>query len=219
MSEKQRYATIGTWIKVFRDEGYYVGTGTMVGRLERLGIVGITGRNSVGKIRTNAFFAESDVREAVADLLHDFPQVNKEGLVFHEDHTYGNLYAISRLLGINYNVIYKKLRSERVPSIQGRSRKNRVFVYYSVSEVEKLFQDYVGNIAEVNEEGFVVEDGELFGTLYAICKKLNVSRLTLLSGHRLYLKAKRYKHPSNNSVVHLYPLSEIKELIDKAKKQ
>ncbi len=69
MSEKERYATINTWEKVFKDEGTPVGRTIITKRLKAAKIVGETARISVNRLVRNGFYSESDVRGVCSDLL------------------------------------------------------------------------------------------------------------------------------------------------------
>lgn len=70
MSEKERYATIGTWERVFREEGVSAGRVAMARRIEGVGLIGKTARNRAGQVIREGYYAESDVRQACFDLLN-----------------------------------------------------------------------------------------------------------------------------------------------------
>jgi len=71
MSEKERYATIGTWAKVFEKEtGEAIVDDTVRSRMRAAGIVGIQGITKEGLHLPHGFYAESDVRQACKDLLN-----------------------------------------------------------------------------------------------------------------------------------------------------
>lgn len=69
MTDKERYASIGTWIKVFQERGVSMHEQTLRKRLRKAGVVGETVRNQVGMVLREGFFAESDVRRVCCDLL------------------------------------------------------------------------------------------------------------------------------------------------------
>ena len=65
-----RYATVTSWAEYFgREEGVEIGYGTILNKLKEAGKIGVTARNTMGKVLRSAFYSESDILSACADLL------------------------------------------------------------------------------------------------------------------------------------------------------
>ena len=93
-----RYATAENWAKYFKEaEGVKIAGRTIRYRLELAGIIGITGRNKIGRALKNAFYSEIDVRETCADLLMTVERIReqaKTALAQHDIHDRNSLIQI-----------------------------------------------------------------------------------------------------------------------------
>ena len=82
-----RYGTVTAWAKYFdKNEGIRISHATIRDRLSRAGKTAKTFRNRFGRILVDAFYSESDVREACADLLMTVEVTRrkaKEALALH----------------------------------------------------------------------------------------------------------------------------------------
>jgi len=74
-----RYATAEAWAKYFQEtEGVQIIYMTIRCRLKAAGIIGITGRNKIGRTLRNGFYSEKDVRETCMDLLMAIEEIRRK---------------------------------------------------------------------------------------------------------------------------------------------
>jgi len=182
MTEKERYATIGTWVEYFKsEERIRLSERTIRVRLMAAKIVGLTGRGKTGKVHQNAYFAESDVRRLCEDLLQDLPQADEEGLLIFQGVNHGTRESLSRHLGIAERTV--KLRiTENTPFIHAKDSCGRIRTFYPEAEIHELCQDLLENLPQANDDGVIELEGEVYGTVCSLSRRLAFSEEAIRSG-------------------------------------
>ena len=178
MSEKERYATIGTWERVFREEGVSISHLTIRIRLKFAAVTGTTARNQRGQILRNGFYAESDVRQACLDLLKDLPQADAEGLLSHEGRRSGTIRSLARLLGVSDSTIASRLKSSSLRPLEGKDAVGRLCDFYAEDDVRTLCHDFL-NLPQADAEGLLLYEGLRYGTVKSLARLLGISAPTI----------------------------------------
>jgi len=178
VSEKQRYATIGTWIDYFeREEGVKLVDQTVRNRIEAIGLMGMNGLDNNGKLLRKASYKESDVRQACTDLLKGYPQANKEGFIMYEDQVYGSIKSLSRKLGISCKAIKRRLEGAKqaVQPIRARPFQGRECDFYPEDVIRELCSDILKELPRANKEGFLMHENKIYRTIKSITRKFGLS--------------------------------------------
>ena len=180
----EKYATVHIWAKYFeRYEGVQIYNGTILKRLQKAGIVGITARNKVKHVLKNAFYSESDVRSACADFLADLPQADKSGFFEKDGIRYGVANAFSREFGLGDSTIKRKLEQFSIESIKGKDNSGHVADFYSEDDVRNVCAELLNpNLPQVDESGFFEKDGARYGTMKAWPRVFQVSHSVIQKG-------------------------------------
>lgn len=147
--EVERYAQISTWSKV-------LGFTWRAIRLRLKNTIGITGRDPLGRIQQNAFFAESDIRTACTDLFqNDFPVAAEDGSFEYNGERYGTIAFWSRILPISNRAITTRLKNKE--GIQGRDESRQIRTFYPESLVRIQCADLLDpSLPIADAEGCIV---------------------------------------------------------------
>jgi hypothetical protein len=79
-----RYTTAENWAKYFEISGeVHIDPGTIRRCMRKAEITGVTGKDRTGHLLVNAFYSESNIREACAEIFKT-PQVDENGF-FEQD--------------------------------------------------------------------------------------------------------------------------------------
>ena len=175
MTEKERYATVGTWIKVFEKEGSSLRQPYINKKIKEAGLIGKTARNKVGRVMRNAFYPESSIRKLCADQLEHLPQADDSGFIVRDDEKYGTSTSLSRALGISNSYIQDRIRQVALPILRGRSKKGRVSLFYSISDVRAICRDQLEDLPQVDSNGLLEIDGCKFFTINQLARLLGIS--------------------------------------------
>ncbi len=177
-----RYATVTSWAKYFEEkEGVRIGKTTILRKLKNAEKIGITARNKLGRVFTEGFYSESDVRSACADLLQDLPQADENNFIEKDGIKYGTIKAWSRVLPISGPTVASRLKDSHVKSIKGKDKKGHVFNFYSESDIRFACYDLLQGLSQADENGFFEKDGIKYGSIRAWSKVLSVSAPTITS--------------------------------------
>lgn len=131
-----------TWVKYFeREEGIKIDYGTLLRRLQKAGKIGITGRSKINQVLKNAFYAESDVREVVADLLLTIPQADESGFFEKDGVKFGTALAWLKTLAMPKTTIYRRIKNIKEKSIQGKTKQGKISDFYSESDIREACAD------------------------------------------------------------------------------
>jgi len=179
MSEKERYATIGTWVEVFREEGAELSDTAIRDRIKKAGFVGTTARNSVGRVLRKGFHPESVVRNLVEDLIKPLPQADEDGFFESDGKTYGTIKSFSRALNISEKAIRRRLQQSTLKLIQGKDKTGHALDFYCLNEVRELCSDLLQALPQADEDGFFEIEGKTYGTIHSLSRALNVSYPTI----------------------------------------
>jgi hypothetical protein len=179
-----RYATCNTWAEYFeKREGVPIHGMTIHKKLVKAQKIGKDGRDKLGRLFRNAYFSESDVREACADLLQPMPQADESGYFELEDIRYGTVVTWAHELGISNKVITARLLSASVQPTKGRMAGGQVLDFFSEPAVRAVCQNLLGPIPQSDKNGFFVLNGIRYGTVFGWSKELGISRRPI--AHRL----------------------------------
>jgi len=186
MTEKERYGTITAFHRLFQEEGIEVSFPTMAARIESAKKQGeitviLSGRLNTGRILYGAFYLESEVREACADLFKVLPKADKYNLLIVDDETYGTIGGLSRNLGISMDIIQPRIQDVRLKPIRGKDKTGHIFDFYSLSEVSKLCGAFIQELPQADKDGLFEINGETFGTSFSLSRHLGVSEATVRS--------------------------------------
>ena len=155
-------------------------------RLKKAEKIGITGRNKVGKVLRNAFYSESDVRSACADLLKPIPHADKNGFFILSGERYGTLKALSKKLNVSMTAITDRIKTHNLQSIQGKDNCGHVCNFYCESFIREICADLLQTLPRSDEKGFFIKDGVKYGTLYAWSKVLGISQCAVESRFKIH---------------------------------
>ncbi|MFC1656310.1 DEAD/DEAH box helicase, partial [Patescibacteria group bacterium] len=124
----------------------------------------ISGRDKTGKIHENAFYPESLVRTACADLLKileelndDVPEFDSEGFFMIGGEKYGAISAISKKIGIATITVESRLAKNKAIAIKRKRRRNSSSHsnFYSLNDARAACDDLLnGDYPEVDKNGF-----------------------------------------------------------------
>ena len=160
-------------IEIFSRE-YNVKNTTIRSRIEKSGIVGITGKSKQGKIYTNAFYSEKDVAQCCADLIQPDPQSNKDGIIFQDGLKYGTIIFWSNELNISQPTIAAQIKEKKIRGITGKDRAGIRRPFYSEASIRALRPDLLVEMPKADTSGFFVIENERFGLLFTWRRELGI---------------------------------------------
>jgi len=176
-----RYSTAENWAKYFKEtELVQIYSDTIRKKLREAGINGITGIDKIGRVLKKAFFSESDVRTACADLLQPLPQADETGFFIRDGERYGTIGAFSKVLRISPITITHRIKTHKLPNIKGKDKGGRVCDFYSESVIRKNCVDILQLVPEADENGFFEKDGQRYGTVRAWSKEFEIADGSIL---------------------------------------
>lgn len=179
MTDKERYATIGTWVEIFREEGVTTSDTVIRSRVRAAGLIGETARNKVGMVVRGGFYAESEVRCLCSDFFQDLPFSNEEGLIEIDGKTYRTIGALALAFGISKSAIINRINKGSVECIQGRLSGGQINVFYSEQDMRQACADILQELPEADEAGFIFKDGERFGTKQSFARAFGIHPNTI----------------------------------------
>jgi len=143
------YAAVNVWSKFFREkEGIVISYMTISKRLKKAGKTGITAKTSNGHIHQNAFFSETDVREACKDKLKKYHQANEKGFIISNNILYASATAWSKFfkeegITISSLTISKRLKKANKIGITAKDSGGKIWknAYFSESDVYSACAD------------------------------------------------------------------------------
>jgi len=178
--EKERNATIETWADTFEAEDLAnISASTIRNRLRGASIVGRTARSKTGRVLRNAYYSESDVRSACGDLLQDILKANSKGFIEFKGERYGTIANLAQSIDVPEGSISLRIDQHSPASIYGKNRQGNIRIFYLESEVRLLCQDLCEDMPQADENGMIVVDGEAYGTVLILSKRLGISDATL----------------------------------------
>lgn len=218
MTEKERYATIGTWVRVFREEGVEVRDAFVRNRLKIAGVIGETGRERSGRLCLDGFFREMDVRRVMAHLL-DPSLINEEedGYAYRDGIRYMNIHKFIVKHEASIWALQALIETAQLQAVKGRS-KAHLADYYPEEVLLNLWQNYV-KLPSANDQDVIESSDESFCTVYGLSKTLSVSEYavtTVIERHTLMPIEGR----DQQNVKRLYyPLNRIRKLLESLPKE
>jgi superfamily II DNA or RNA helicase/AraC-like DNA-binding protein len=179
---EERFATVEAWARLLN-----VSKNAIKNRTTHL--KGLTGKSSTGLLLENAFYAESEMRNACADLLQEMPSANEDGFVTlkvdsgesQREERYATSGTWASLWNIPRSCIMRRLKN--LPNIRARDGRARIQFFYSESIVRDACTDLLQAIPKADENGFFMnvtsetdqENVERFATLQTWSKHLDIS--------------------------------------------
>ena len=214
MTDKERFATTGTWARVLREEGTEINSSTIRNRLSIAGIIGETACNQLHQVVKFGYFAESDVRKYCKDLLLNLPRTDENGLIEIDGEKYGGINDLARLLGISKTVIKSRVRKSTLKPIRGKSRRGKLCDLYSCSGVRGLCEETLQDLPQADESGLIEVGGESYRTIGSFVVPLGISFPSIQSRiEKSFLKPIRGKS-KNGSINDFYLVSEVTKLCE-----
>ncbi len=181
MSEKERYATIGTWVEVFKSEGLNISHGGIRKRLSKLEVIGLTARDKTGRLLKNCFFSESVVRQLLTDLFQvGVPVVAENGFFENEGERYSSVKGLSCTLKISENLVKKGIKSGLVRSITVRAS-GRIRTFYSEADIAEAL-GAIMQLPQADDDGFIEKDGKRYAAVKTLERLFKVSHPTIKRG-------------------------------------
>jgi hypothetical protein len=212
MTDKERYATIGTWVEVFREEGVNISETTIRDRLRKANIVGKTARSKIGRVLQYGFYSESDIRGLLMELLQDLPQTGENGTFEKDGEIYGAIRTLAKLIGLSERAVQLRIQGSHISLTEGRCRSGWVCNFYTLSEVRNLCADLLQPLPQANEDGTFKNDGQTYITIEGASRVLGISTPTIRSRlSKNPLKSIRGKD-SMSRIFDFYSLSELRNL-------
>ena len=212
MTEKERYATIGTWAECFNaEEGVSISEQSIGRRLANANVIGETARNRAGVILRNAYYSESDVRRSCVDLLGVTLQANKDGIIIVEGEQYGNLSSFSRFFELHPTTLKTELAKASAPTVEAKDVSGKIGCFYHVESLKALFEDILV-LPKADEDGLIYVDGEIYGAIESMARYLDIN--PVLVGRRVRkasLQSIRGRGMKGHAIL-FYPESKIREL-------
>jgi len=181
MPEQERYATIGTWAKVFRGEGVEIGETTIRKRIKKFGLIGKTGLSNSRKLLLEAFYAESDVRQLCTSLFQKYLEVDESGFINHDAEIYGTVKMVAERIGKSRPTIMSAIKKSKrkIRIIKGKNRIGRIYSFYALEDVRKLFSGSQEKLSHVNDEGVITIGDGIYATVNYWAKKFGLSATTI----------------------------------------
>jgi hypothetical protein len=188
-SDKQeRFGSIKAWGKILP-----ISEPSITTRLK--GKNGITGKDSIGHILKNGFYAESLVRECCADLLQDVPQCDDQGFFMKtigegeqkKEERYGHIQAWVKALGLTADILKSRLKGKS--GIIGKGLNGHIIKngFYAEMMVRELCKDALQDMPLADDQGFfmkIIGEGEQmkeerFGSTEGWMRILGISSPTI----------------------------------------
>jgi len=169
-----RYGTIAAWT---RDLG--ISAPTITERLKNFPQECIKGKDYSGHICN--FYPESVIRNLCAHLLHHLFQADDEGFFTKNSKKYGTINAWARILEISTNAIGSRMKNAPKESVKGKDKKGRIQNFYPESVIREICADLIQPIHKADEEGFLMKNGEKYGTIVGWSKILGISTSAITS--------------------------------------
>jgi hypothetical protein len=171
-----RYATCNKWADYLREnEDSSIVKGTIWRKLTEAGKAGVTAKDVMGRICKNAFFSEEDVRSACADVLSPLPQSDEYGFFEKEGVRYGNIRALSAVLGVSHTLINRRLKLRPIQSIKGRGANNKVLDFYPEESMREICTDLLKELPQADDSGCIEKDGICYRSKETLSKMFGVS--------------------------------------------
>ena len=172
ISNYERYGSTWAWSKIFQ-----IDRKAIFSRLK--GIQGITGKDSVGKILKNGFYAESIVLERCANLLGQKPQAGVDGFFRLNGERYGTVSAWMQEFQVSREPIGSRL--DNVTGISGEDCRGRLLenAFYPESLVREKCNDLLDVVPQAESDGSFVINGEQYRTILGWSKIFKISNLSI----------------------------------------
>ncbi len=212
MGEKERFATIGTWVEVFQKEGVRLSRTTIHDRLKQASVIGMTGRSRIGKLLRNSYFSESDVRRVCGDLLIPMPEAGGDDLIEVSGKVYGTVYGIAKILNISVTGIFTRIKHHSLKPIKGRSRQNNVRDYFSLSEMQRLCTELSQELPSADENGLLKIGDTVYGTIASLSRVLGFSEAVVRSRIKKSTLAPFRGKGHVGQILDFYPLPVVRQL-------
>ncbi|MEK7084308.1 MAG: DEAD/DEAH box helicase family protein [Patescibacteria group bacterium] len=135
------------------------------------------GKNHGGVLAT--FYSLSDMREACADLLEKMPRAGKDGTFTADGEVWGTTQAVTRILGLSKAWVTS--RGFRCRKKKGKNQSGLVTDFYAVSDAKNVCSDLLQEMPKAGKDGMFRVDGEEWGTVEALTRKLPISRPAVLA--------------------------------------
>jgi len=164
MTEKERYASINTWIKVFADEGISVSGPLIRNKLKEAEIVGEDGRESVGRLLRKGFYAESDVRRLLGEHLTAVG-VDQNGFMLVRGKRYSTIRTWAEVFEVAWMTIAKRMKGMSDSVIRGKGLDGKVCDLYAEQDIRAALSDLIDGSPVADDDGFIERNGEKYATI------------------------------------------------------
>lgn len=169
----------------------------------------IQGRHARG---VGVYYAFSDVINVFKEHLRVVPHAQENGSLEHEGEQWSSLDRAAELLGIKKGVITRRLNKTPVRTQDVRNSMNRIWTYYSVSDLRRICADLFQREEPIaDNDGFCTLDDEVWGVVNALALHIGVSSASVR--HRVEtasLEKRDALYLSKPAA--MYRLSDIKEV-------
>lgn len=165
-NELERYGSLNSWSAELG-----LSPQTLRKRLE--GIEGISAKAANGRIKTNAYFAESEVRERCADLLNH-QKASEDGIIEHECERYATPQRWAKELGISHPAIEARLKD-----IEGRTFRASGGQLSSSFFPESIVRERCNDLLQLpkaDTDGFLYLEGKKYATPTRWSRVLRISQ-------------------------------------------
>jgi len=210
-----RYSTIENWARYFQEtEGVRISDVTIRNKLREAGIIGITGKNKVGRVLRNAFYSETDVRSTCADLLQSLPKADEYGFFEKDDRRYGTIKAWSKSLGISTTTITRRIKTQNPKSVKGKNNNGNVYAFFSEADIRGLCADLLEDIPQADENGFFEKDGQRYGTIISLSSTLGISAHAITKRIKIHNLQSIKGKMKGGQIYDFFPESSIREICE-----
>lgn len=149
----------------------------------------IDGFDSLGRFIEGAYYPESHVRAACADLLADVPQCDEQGIFSLHGERYASALKWASMLGLTRKTLSKHLDAAKAVSARDSGGKIQANTYFPESAVQAVKEALpLLDVPQINAEGFIESNGERYGTMkrwakhYGVDFKVIEARLNGIQG-------------------------------------
>lgn len=140
-----------------------IARGTIAKNLSKAGIKGITAKDQVERISENAYFEESDVREACADHLADLRVANDDNILILpiptttrelEFERWAPVSVWTKILGKSDDYIRKRI--DKSQTMKAKTKGGAILDFYPESHIKEVCAELERDLLRAGKDGFVV---------------------------------------------------------------
>ena len=212
--EGKRYATVSVWCVKFLSK---VSSHKTIRKffIQRFGC-GIDGIDAAGNFRQQAFYSEAQAEIIFSEIL-SIPCANRYGSFLLNGEEYCHAAALADLFSIDRSAMLNRLKHSGISGIDGRLESVDILSggFYNLCEVkEKVCADLIENLPQVDLDGFVEINGEVFGYVKSLARFFGIDRATINRRiNEAGLEGKRGRDVCDRVVI-LYPRDKVAKILN-----